>query len=192
MMYLSSFQKLPMRYASERGMVLVIGLVMVLLITIIGISAIRGSGLQESMAGNMRDRNVAFQAAESALREGEAEVSPAVKSLPAFTCTGTSKGLCPDQSKTPASSVIYWSSTQWGTTAKQTTLAFEDVTSPPRYVVEVLEVDIGSSAAAEGSAIDVAGMQSTGDATPYRITAQGFGLSSDTQVVLQSSYKRRY
>lgn len=174
----------------QQGMVLVVGLVMVLLITIIGMSAIRGSGLQESMAGNMRDRNIAFQAAESALREGEAVIGPSVPVLPAFSCL-TGVGLCPDRNTTPQNSVIYWTATNWTQTAKETTLAFEDVTSPPKYIVEELEVDVGASAAAEGSAIDVGGMQSTGDATPYRITAQGYGISPDTQVILQTTYKRR-
>lgn len=170
---------------------MVVGLVMVLLITIIGISAIRGSGLQESMAGNMRDRNIAFQAAESALREGEAIVAPSVKTLPAFNgADGT--GLWRDLSETPANSVIYWTKDNWTSMAREVGLEFEDVTGSPRYVVEEIDVDIAMAARGDGSAIDVGGMQSTGDGTFYRITGQGFGISPDTEVILQSTYKRLF
>lgn len=176
---------------SQQGMVLVVGLIMVLLITIIGLSAIRGTGLQESMAGNMRDKNIAFQSAESALREGEAIVSPSNPILPAFNCVD-GEGVCLDLSSSPENSVIYWTASNWETTAKETSLDFEDVANSPRYIIEELAVDIGAAAAAEGSAIDIGGMMATGDSTPYRITAQGFGISADTEVVLQSTYKRRY
>lgn len=55
----------------QRGATLIIALIMLLLLTIIGLSSMRGTSLQESMAGNMRDGNLAFQAAEAALRQGE-------------------------------------------------------------------------------------------------------------------------
>lgn len=175
---------------NQRGVVLIVGLIMVLLITIVGLSSIRGSGLQESMAGNMRDRNIAFQAAESALREAEEVLAPN-NALPAFD--GTS-GLHTDLTKTPEFSVWFFTKTDWEDTAKvkpiDTELKF--VASDPVYLIEELEVDIGSSAAAEGSAIDVGGIQTTGDATPYRITSRGVGGSTDTEVVLQSTYKRRF
>jgi len=37
---------------------------MLLLLTIIGITGIQVSGLEEKMAGNSRDQNLAFQSAE--------------------------------------------------------------------------------------------------------------------------------
>ncbi len=56
----------------ERGSALAIALIFLLLMTLLGVSAMRGSNLQERMAGNLRDRNMAFQSAEAALRAGEA------------------------------------------------------------------------------------------------------------------------
>lgn len=177
--------------AKQDGMVLIVGLVMVLLITIVGLSAIRGTGLQENMAGNMRDRNVAFQAAESALREGETIVAPTNKVLPAFECAAGA-GLCQDLSVVPQNSVLYMTKANWKLSAKESPLVLEGVENKPSYLLEELQVDIGASAAAEGSAIDVGGMMTTGDAVPYRITAKGFGLSKDTEVIVQSAYKRRF
>lgn len=56
---------------SQRGAILVVALFMLLLLTIIGVSSMRGTALQESMAGSMRDSSLALQAAEAALRQGE-------------------------------------------------------------------------------------------------------------------------
>lgn len=55
----------------QRGAVLIVALIMLLLLTIIGLSSMRGTVLQENMAGNMRDTNLALQASEAALRKGE-------------------------------------------------------------------------------------------------------------------------
>lgn len=55
----------------QRGSALIMGLIMLLVITMIGLTAMQTTTQQERMAGNMRDRNIAFQAAETALRRGE-------------------------------------------------------------------------------------------------------------------------
>jgi len=58
----------------QTGVALIIGLVMLLLLTIIMLSAMRVTSLEERMAGNLRNQNIALQAAESALREAEARI----------------------------------------------------------------------------------------------------------------------
>ena len=58
----------------QTGVVLVVGLVFLLVMTIIGVTAIQSSTMQERMAGNASDRNLAFQSAETALKRGEDEV----------------------------------------------------------------------------------------------------------------------
>lgn len=65
----------PLNAARQRGAILVIALIMLLLLTIIGLTSIRGTSLQESMSGNLRDTNISLQAAEAALRKGEAIVT---------------------------------------------------------------------------------------------------------------------
>ncbi len=61
-------------HSRQRGAVLLVALIMLLLLTILGAAAMRDTNLQERMAGNMRDHNLAFQAAEAALRFAEQEV----------------------------------------------------------------------------------------------------------------------
>lgn len=59
---------------SQQGAILIVALIMLLLVTIIGLASIRGTSLQERMAGNLRDQELALQAAEAALRKGESIV----------------------------------------------------------------------------------------------------------------------
>lgn len=63
--------KLPLH---QTGAALIVGLVMLLVMTMIGVSAMQTNLLEEKMAGNYRDRDLAFQAAEAALRDAEADI----------------------------------------------------------------------------------------------------------------------
>lgn len=54
---------------AQRGATLIITLVMLVLITLVGVSSIRNSTADERMAGNARDRDKAFQAAEAAVQQ---------------------------------------------------------------------------------------------------------------------------
>ncbi|MCF5707670.1 pilus assembly protein PilX [Pseudomonas syringae] len=60
--------------AHQRGMVLLVSLVFLLLLTLLGISSMQNATLQEKMAGSVATRNVSFQAAEAVLRLGESEI----------------------------------------------------------------------------------------------------------------------
>ncbi|KEA64591.1 Type IV fimbrial biogenesis protein PilX [Marinobacterium lacunae] len=60
---------------------LIVALIMLLLISIIGVSAMQSTSMEERMAGNLYDRHTAFQAAEAALREGEAQFVSAYPDL---------------------------------------------------------------------------------------------------------------
>lgn len=65
--------------ARQEGIVLAVGLVFLLVLTIIGITSLRTTTLEQRMAGNMQQRTVAFQDAEAriaslfnAFRSGDA------------------------------------------------------------------------------------------------------------------------
>ncbi len=77
------------RYSRQKGAVLLVSLIFLILLTIIGVTAMQTTTLQERMAGNTRDLNLAFQASEAALRGGEAW-------LPANTATAEAAGTLPD------------------------------------------------------------------------------------------------
>lgn len=86
----------------QQGIVLVICLVLLLVTTLLGVTAMSTTSLEERMTQNERDRQTAFQAAEAALREGERYVSSQATSSGVFessftdTCTN---GLCTRREK---------------------------------------------------------------------------------------------
>lgn len=55
----------------QHGAALIIGLIMLLVLSLLGVAAISNVSLQEKMAGSLMDRNRAFQSAETALRRAE-------------------------------------------------------------------------------------------------------------------------
>jgi len=55
----------------HQGSALIISLIMLLLLSLITLGGMQSTILQERMASNLHDRNIAFQASERALREGE-------------------------------------------------------------------------------------------------------------------------
>jgi type IV pilus assembly protein PilX len=169
--------------AGQRGVTLIVALFIVLLMGILSLSAIRGSGLQESMAGNMRDKSLAFQAAESALREGEWVVMKQ-GTLPSFDGTnGLHLELMPQLSP------ITYSDEEWVDTYKVKITALSlGVYAKPSYVVEELSSDLGKEAIASGSGVDADSLYL--ETVPFRVTVRGVGLTSDSVVKLQSHLKR--
>jgi Tfp pilus assembly protein PilX len=58
------------------GAVLITGLILLVAMTIIGVTAMQTTVLEERMAGNLRDYSVAFQAAEAGLQAGISYLDP--------------------------------------------------------------------------------------------------------------------
>lgn len=55
----------------EKGVALLVALILLLMLSLVGVSAMQGTTMQEKMSGNLRDQHSAFNAAEAALRQGE-------------------------------------------------------------------------------------------------------------------------
>jgi type IV pilus assembly protein PilX len=56
---------------SQRGMALIVSLLLLIAITVIALASSRGTGQQERMSANLYDRELAFQSVESAIRFAE-------------------------------------------------------------------------------------------------------------------------
>lgn len=171
---------------SQQGVVLIVGLIMLLLLTVIGMAAIRGSGLQEQMAGNMRDHNLAFQSAEAALRSGEEVINGVA--LPNFD--GSVQGYYKDLNQASATFTTRptsWNATEWGSRSVQLAAnTISQVSQPPRYVIERLTVSAVSLN--QGGCVDFDCKSKTPDPIYYRITSRGLGGTTDAEVVLQSTF----
>lgn len=167
------------KFSRQRGSTLVISLMILIVMTLIGLTGIASSTMEEKMAGNTRDQALAFQAAEAALRDGEAYYRDVIDSEIAFNDAG---GVYKNPDHDPFSSST-WSEamTYSGTIA--------GVADQPRYIIErVGPVIIGEF----NESLEIKGYgEGVGRPTAARITAQATGGTANTQVILQSYYSKR-
>ncbi|MEM5536736.1 PilX N-terminal domain-containing pilus assembly protein [Neptuniibacter pectenicola] len=161
----------------ERGATLVITMVFLLILTIIGLAGMDVTGLEERMAGNMRDRNIAFQAAEAAVLEGENYLETQVI-LPAFDGSNGLYTLPANGDKTWE--VVTWSSSS--AVISYSGAGFDELSSSAAYIIEDLAAASASDSLEVGVPVD--------NKRYYRVTARATGLSNTTSVILQTVYKR--
>lgn len=172
---------------SQRGAALITGLIFLVVLTLISLSAIKATSLEERMAGNARDQDVAFEAAEAGIRDGMKQL-PNLSPSSAFAA-GCANGLCLNDPVTPVWSALttnnQWTSSK--TLAYNGTLTFDGTTAlpqQPRYIIELIpgQVPAFGSSASIGK-----GNSSGAQLTPYRITAVGWGMTSQTQAMVQAT-----
>ena len=77
------------RHRGQRGAILVLSLMFLIILTLIGISAMNTTTFEEKMSGSSRDWNVALAAAEAAIRDAEYDIT--AKTLPGYT--GSARSL---------------------------------------------------------------------------------------------------
>lgn len=177
-MIMNPFDKvLPSLGQRQTGMALITGLIFMVVLTLLALAAMRTTTLEERMSGNARDRDLAFQSAEAALRAGEQVVSDAT--LPAFAL-GTP--LTPRIAA--ATLTTYWQNTHpWATQSVAIGWQPAGASAAPQYVVE----DMGASAGGGGGTVAFGALIEDG---VYRVTARGVGGSANTVVILQAVYQR--
>ncbi len=164
----------------QSGAVLIVSLIMLLLLTLLGVTSIQTTSLEEKMAGNMRDKDLAFQAAESALATAESTLNPVAPAvLPTFTNEGTGGfySATPTTPITDASlEASFWADQ---TRLKATYTATGLGVANPTYIIQVMGVTD-----CPGAALGSLGC------TNYRIIARATGGSTNAVVILESIYSR--
>jgi type IV pilus assembly protein PilX len=80
----------PVAPHRQRGAVLYVALIMLVLIALLGVASMQVSTLQERMSANYRNTNLAFQNAESSAREAECFLGARVNRTPTGTCAPAS------------------------------------------------------------------------------------------------------
>ncbi|MGY6276211.1 pilus assembly PilX family protein [Methylomonas sp. MgM2] len=170
----------------QHGATLFTALIFLVMLMLLGVNAAQMSGIEERMAGNNRNRDLAFQAAEAALKHVEQNLN-AGENIKDLVFDGTVAGLrtfnaclpntadywnnCdPDVDACPldcnGTEVGYvWSNTSARKPAHTLTLNQDDsvnATLQPMYVVEKV------------------------GANQYRVTARGLGGDGESVVILQT------
>ena len=161
----------------QRGVVLIVSLTILMVLTLIGVSAMKTSSLQERMSGNSRDYQTAFEAAELALRAGEDYIKT-ISTTTDFSSTGANGKFVARTISSPGAWQIENNWTSGNTT--QVTLA--NVSKNPEYIIEILDSTYGQTDEL------TPGGSSSGIIALFRVTARGYGKNPNTKVMLQADF----
>lgn len=183
------------RYKRSAGFALVASLLILVVLLVLGISAISTVGLQEKMAGNLREKTRATEAAGMATRDAEERVLNLTdRALPGLDVANLDAGrdflnqtlwngaaAGNFQTAQPYNTVPFDSSDLIGTgmTADHIARYFAIPNSFTEHW-ESLGNDLNSDSNPSGNGIDF-----------YRMTGQGFGGNVTAESILQSMYMKR-
>lgn len=171
----SCYPALPHR---QSGVVLIVALLILVAMTIVSVSSMTGSSLEERMAGNLKDREIAFQAAERALRHGESLVEAGIAAS-VFNTSCTS-GFCQHDIQAATTYPIYWSDGTldvWADSSKHISLD-TGTAANAKIIIEYMGTQIQ----------DFSNPDPATDPPIYRVTALGYGKTANSRVMLQSTY----
>jgi type IV pilus assembly protein PilX len=180
--------------AAQRGATLLLALIFMVIFTLLGLSVVGTTGSEERMARNFRDRDLAFEAAEAALRDAEIRItgyyqSPAAPVNPWAFNANCDNGLCDSTVTQPADTTYVAKAVALGTTIPTATAVGLALAAPtgspvmvgaptqPKYLIEAICRSNPGDSAATGNC-----------QTVYRISAWGYGSMATTQVKLQEMF----
>ena len=172
----------------QRGLALVAVMLLLMVAMLMAVAGLRTVNLEERMAGHARDRQVAFQMAEAALRDGEQMIAgdtdgPFVLLRPGQFTTACSNALC---RSTPGGASAWTTFTEadwagaktWAYGAATGAASLAGAVSAPRLAIEYQ----GTAQPIEPGRPCVA---------LFLITARARGATAAAEVILQSVYRHR-
>lgn len=183
---------LKQSFKQQKGATLLFALILLLVVTLMSLASIQGVKLQQGMATNLNDRELAFQAAEATLRAVETILESTATTLSTINCGLGSDIVCsPVPANTFTNDDSGWANIPEGfRTNINTTLGV------PQYHIQLLGSGISSSNIGQGNNLNNT-QYGVNNGVPteqyYRITARSSnpGVSQDRAiVVLQTTVKR--
>jgi len=170
----------------QSGAVLVVSLMLLVIMTLVGVTAMRTTILQEKMSGNTRDSTISLQAAETVLLDGEDYLENTINAL-AAAFNGAQLGLYALDSNPD----LFDNATWVNSIAFRRANPYPGVASQPRFIIEI-SGEVGDG----GNDPNVAGSyaSSTDIGTPFafRVTARGTGGTDNAVTIIQSNYIRTF
>lgn len=176
----------------QKGVALIISLILLVVITLMSLAGMQGTTLQERMSSNMYDRSLAMQAAEAALRAAEFAIS--ANADLGIDCTPDSGNLC---SPYPANT-FNGNSGDWATVVAPYLVNAGNAAGAAQYHIQIvgdgsIEDDYGQTNSANTRQYGTSGGAPV--ARHYQVTARSHnpasaGGTSRAIVVLQTSVVR--
>ena len=178
-------------HEQQRGAVLVVSLLLLLVMTILAMAGSQSTRMQERMASSTRSQDLAFQAAEAGLRAGERYIE-SFGGNPPLACNQPPCDIYVQgflDSLVSYENQAFQDPAWWDTYAKTYAatpqisgdqLAYRD----PQFYIEELEEVEGSLAATTNGRPSPSTMY-------YRVVSRGVGGTDSAQVVLHGTYALR-
>jgi len=172
----------------QQGAILIVSMLLLLVMTLLGITAVSTTTLEEKMASNNRQRQLAFQAASSALRDAETWMRTNLRTVSQFETTfnGTPLELYWVRQPTPGDDIravpmdIYDGYAWTVGNSQQPPTNVTTAINKPRYVIEYMG-RIGEPP------LDYTEPDNRNYA--FRVTAIGWGTDETTTFVTQSAFR---
>ena len=166
----------------QLGVALFISLVLLLVLTIIGVSAVQSTSLEVRMSRNEHDTLLAFQSAESALRDAEQQLNTITSIAPFNGSSGLYRVA-------DMGSAENWDvAGTWSGSSSVVASAVHGTAEPARYIIEYLGPVVREENAYEQNSPYGSGQVDRIEM--FRITARGIGGTTNSQVLLQSTFGR--
>lgn len=175
------------RLGRQRGAALVGALLFLMILTVLGSTSVVNTMLQERMAGNARNRDLAFQAAEHALDDANAWLMAQTKdTMKGYVDADGVDVVAGDGIRTNGEAHVndaaFWrNGFNWASPDLRQPggAALGFVAGQPRYVIERLPPVADCDPATLGNQ----------PCDYYRVTARGLGGTGETAVILQTLYQ---
>jgi type IV pilus assembly protein PilX len=182
------------RYSTQRGVALVVSLILLVVATLLGLAGIRGTNLQERMSANLYDRSLAFQRAEAALRAAEDAITSnwRIADLGGIDCSPETGVLC----TTMPATTFTGTSANWIRVDADHDVNGDKTPGTPEYFIQFMGTGSADNSLGLNANADYANYGSSyppDRVAYYRVTARS-SAPADTGdrsiVVLQSTVKR--
>lgn len=184
---LSRIQKTGLPLGSQKGVILVVSLIILLVVTLIATTNMETSILEERMAGNIQDYNLAFQAAEASVEVAEDWLSAQIF-LPTASGDGSTTVWTSEGPGEVGDTDDWWRerNTAWWNANADAIAGLTGVANQPQYVIEEHFTSI------QGQSLAIGTGEASNTRIMHRITARGVGGNQNAQVMVQSTYIRPY
>ena len=160
----------------QSGAVLVLGLTMIMVLSVLVISSAKTTVLQQKMTSNLRDKELSFQAAESAIKAGESYLKDTAQEDLAGNFSGSGGLLLYDNDRSLAAEA------DWANLGSLEGQSLHQVNGKPVYIIEELPgIEV------EGDSLSIPRAVTSAH---FRITSKSSGGTTTSSTVLQTMYKK--
>lgn len=175
-------KQIPIHSHKAKGAVLVVGLVLLVVLIILGITTYNLTSVGETLSGNQRNKDLAKQATESAVNDAElwlhslTQAPEGVKTCATPPCELWAKGQLP--------TLYTQSNAWWQTHARPFSGTLTQVNTQPRFIIEehsFVPYELSPDARSKGEGYYF-----------YTITARGTGGEDVATAVIESTYAVQY